>query len=155
KNKQSLVVVNDQQLSLAIGKEGQNARLAARLTGWKIDIKSKEDFDKMTNEEIDEILGLNQDSQEVMLDKDLLENPEDISDQMVEKDEQIIENASDEFSNQELEDVTSETLNEIYENDEDSLKNQIDVDENQLDEVYNDESDLIPHREGDQEDEDQ
>jgi len=109
----------------------------------------------MTNEEIDEILGLNQDSQEVMLDKDLLENPEDISDQMVEKDEQIIENASDEFSNQELEDVTSETLNEIYENDEDSLKNQIDVDENQLDEVYNDESDLIPHREGDQEDEDQ
>ena len=74
---------------------------------------------------------------------------------MVEKDEQIIENASDEFSNQELEDVTSETLNEIYENDEDSLKNQIDVDENQLDEVYNDESDLIPHREGDQEDEDQ
>ena len=109
----------------------------------------------MTNEEIDEILGLNQDSQEVMLDKDLLENPEDISDQMIEKDEQIIENASDEFSNQELEDVTSETLNEIYENDEDSLKNQIDVDENQLDEVYNDESDLIAHREGDQEDEDQ
>ncbi|MDU5229297.1 MAG: transcription termination factor NusA [Anaerococcus sp.] len=155
KNKQSLVVVNDQQLSLAIGKEGQNARLAARLTGWKIDIKSKEDFDKMTNEEIDEILGLNQDSQEVMLDKDLLENPEDISDQMVEKDEQIIENASDEFSNQELEDVISETLNEIYENDEDSLKNQIDVDENQLDEVYNDASDLIPHIEGDQEDEDQ
>ena len=155
KNKQSLVVVNDQQLSLAIGKEGQNARLAARLTGWKIDIKSKEDFDKMTNEEIDEILELNQDSQEVMLDKDLLENPEDISDQMVEKDEQIIENASDEFSNQELEDVISETLNEIYENDEDSLKNQIDVDENQLDEVYNDASDLIPHIEGDQEDEDQ
>ncbi len=74
---------------------------------------------------------------------------------MVEKDEQIIENASDEFSNQELEDVISETLNEIYENDEDSLKNQIDVDENQLDEVYNDASDLIPHIEGDQEDEDQ
>lgn len=34
------VVVPDNQLSLAIGKEGQNARLAARLTGWKIDIKS-------------------------------------------------------------------------------------------------------------------
>ena len=33
------VVVPDDQLSLAIGKEGQNARLAARLTGWKIDIK--------------------------------------------------------------------------------------------------------------------
>jgi N utilization substance protein A len=35
------VVVNDYQLSLAIGKEGQNARLAARLTGWRIDIKSE------------------------------------------------------------------------------------------------------------------
>jgi N utilization substance protein A len=34
------VVVPDYQLSLAIGKEGQNARLAARLTGWRIDIRS-------------------------------------------------------------------------------------------------------------------
>ena len=37
----SQVVVPDTQLSLAIGREGQNARLAARLTGWKIDIKSE------------------------------------------------------------------------------------------------------------------
>jgi N utilization substance protein A len=36
------VIVPDFQLSLAIGKEGQNARLAARLTGWRIDIKSDE-----------------------------------------------------------------------------------------------------------------
>jgi N utilization substance protein A len=35
------VIVEDSQLSLAIGKEGQNARLAAKLTGWKIDIKSQ------------------------------------------------------------------------------------------------------------------
>ena len=35
------VIVHDFQLSLAIGKEGQNARLAARLTGWRIDIKSE------------------------------------------------------------------------------------------------------------------
>jgi len=39
-DKSAIVVVPDGQLSLAIGKEGQNARLAARLTGWKIDIKS-------------------------------------------------------------------------------------------------------------------
>ena len=39
--KSALVVVPDYQLSLAIGKEGQNARLAARLTGFKIDIKSE------------------------------------------------------------------------------------------------------------------
>ena len=35
----ALVIVPDNQLSLAIGKKGQNARLAVRLTGWKIDIK--------------------------------------------------------------------------------------------------------------------
>ena len=39
--KMSRVIVPDYQLSLAIGKEGQNARLAAKLTGWKIDIKSE------------------------------------------------------------------------------------------------------------------
>ena len=38
--KDALVVVPDDQLSLAIGREGQNVRLAHRLTGWKIDIKS-------------------------------------------------------------------------------------------------------------------
>lgn len=38
--KEAKVVVPDEKLSLAIGKEGQNARLAARLTGWKIDVKS-------------------------------------------------------------------------------------------------------------------
>jgi len=37
------VVVEDRQLSLAIGKKGQNVRLAAKLTGWKIDIKSEEE----------------------------------------------------------------------------------------------------------------
>ncbi len=39
-SKAARVVVPDYQLSLAIGKEGQNARLAARLTGWRIDIRS-------------------------------------------------------------------------------------------------------------------
>lgn len=48
------VIVEDSQLSLAIGKEGQNVRLAARLTGWKIDIKSlsKCDFN-IENKELD------------------------------------------------------------------------------------------------------
>ena len=41
------VVVPDDQLSLAIGKEGQNARLAARLTGYKIDIKAESDADAL------------------------------------------------------------------------------------------------------------
>jgi len=41
--KSTTVIVPDYQLSLAIGKRGQNARLAAKLTGWKIDIKSESD----------------------------------------------------------------------------------------------------------------
>ncbi len=42
--KMATVVVPDYQLSLAIGKEGQNARLAAKLTGWKVDIKNESQF---------------------------------------------------------------------------------------------------------------
>ena len=51
------VVVPDDQLSLAIGKEGQNARLAAKLTGWKIDIKpASAPADEVPEEEEDVIL---------------------------------------------------------------------------------------------------
>src|ERR1700720_3949779 len=42
--KQVTVIVPDDQLSLAIGREGQNARLAARLTGWRVDIRSETEF---------------------------------------------------------------------------------------------------------------
>src|SRR5215211_6547285 len=43
-DKQATVIVPDDQLSLAIGREGQNARLAAKLTGWRVDIKSETEF---------------------------------------------------------------------------------------------------------------
>lgn len=45
--KKAMVVVNDQQLSIAIGKKGQNVRLAMKLTGWDIDIISESEYDKM------------------------------------------------------------------------------------------------------------
>ena len=48
--KAARVVVPDNQLSLAIGKEGQNARLAAKLTGWKIDIKSQSEVERAIEE---------------------------------------------------------------------------------------------------------
>ena len=48
-SKSAKVVVDDNQLSLAIGKEGQNVRLAAKLTNWKIDIKSKSQAEKENN----------------------------------------------------------------------------------------------------------
>jgi N utilization substance protein A len=59
-HKQATVIVPDDQLSLAIGREGQNARLAARLTGWRIDIRSETDFatsEEAAGEEGDEELG--------------------------------------------------------------------------------------------------
>lgn len=49
----ALAVVDDSQLSLAIGKDGQNVRLAARLTGWKIDIKSKSKMEELEREELE------------------------------------------------------------------------------------------------------
>ena len=62
------VVVPDTQLSLAIGKEGQNARLAAKLTGWKIDIKSETQVAELMREQ-----GINTDDIP-------LEGPEDYAD---------------------------------------------------------------------------
>jgi len=49
------VVVPDNQLSLAIGKEGQNARLAAKLTGWRIDIKSQSQAAEMFDMPMEEL----------------------------------------------------------------------------------------------------
>src|SRR4030043_463378 len=52
-DKTAMVVVSDDQLSLAIGKRGQNVRLAMRLTGWDIDILSETEYSKMKIEEAD------------------------------------------------------------------------------------------------------
>lgn len=49
-NRYMEMVVADDQLSLAIGKKGQNVRLASKLTGWKIDIKSESRMEKISNE---------------------------------------------------------------------------------------------------------
>jgi N utilization substance protein A len=46
------VLVPPDQLSLAIGREGQNVRLAARLTGWKIDIKNASEYDQVTEDAV-------------------------------------------------------------------------------------------------------
>jgi N utilization substance protein A len=52
-DKTAMVVVTDDQLSLAIGKKGQNVRLAMKLTGWDIDILSESEYSKMRTEEAD------------------------------------------------------------------------------------------------------
>jgi N utilization substance protein A len=57
-NRYMEVVVADDQLSLAIGKKGQNVRLASKLTGWKIDIKSESKMEKISSEILEMFKGL-------------------------------------------------------------------------------------------------
>ena len=155
KNKQSLVVVNDYQLSLAIGKEGQNARLAARLTGWKIDIKSKEDFDLMGQDEIDQILGLSEESLDESIEEvSQVDDIGEVSDKDALENEETLEEANEKLSDEEVNDITSETLENLYDENQ-SMSSQIDVDKKALDEVYDDESDLVPHKEEDKSFEDE
>ncbi len=69
----AVVVVPDYQLSLAIGKEGQNARLAAKLTNWRIDIKSESQYEE-------EDLGIEEEDEDFSLEEDKLpEFEEDIN----------------------------------------------------------------------------
>lgn len=142
RNKQSLVVVNDYQLSLAIGKEGQNARLAARLTGWKIDIKSSDDYETMSQEDIDQILGLNEEEDlDESIDLDL-----DITDSEASANEEIIDEASDKLSDEEIEEAIDESMDELYDEGSAPLSSQVDVDSENLDQVYQEESDSVPDR---------
>jgi N utilization substance protein A len=57
-NRHMEVVVADDQLSLSIGKKGQNVRLASKLTGWKIDIKSETKMEKISSEILERFKGL-------------------------------------------------------------------------------------------------
>ena len=66
-NKSALVVVPDYQLSLSIGKEGQNVRLAAKLSGWKIDIISESRYnEKIEEEKSEEGENLNTDTEDIL-----------------------------------------------------------------------------------------
>ncbi len=100
----ALVIVPDNQLSLAIGKRGQNARLAVRLTGWKIDIKSEaeatsegisvEETEALDHELLEEMMQENKDND---LAEDINEESfdEEKADEIIEEDvqEQVEEEA--------------------------------------------------------------
>ena len=75
-NKATTVIVPDNQLSLAIGKRGQNARLAAKLTGWKIDIKSESDAKEqgIVSDEDLEVIETNEEHSPLFEDMDDLFN---------------------------------------------------------------------------------
>ena len=93
--KTASVIVPDYQLSLAIGKEGQNARLAARLTGYKIDIKSEsqaaEEAAKVSEEP---------EADEFEIEEDLFN--EEINDDFVE-DAENTEEAAEDFDAEDIE----------------------------------------------------
>ena len=72
-----IVVVPDYQLSLAIGKKGQNARLAARLTGYKIDIKSQDSYQAYLEEAERQAQALEEAEEQVAIDDQLAANVED------------------------------------------------------------------------------
>lgn len=75
------VIVNDDQLSLAIGKRGQNVRLASKLTGWKIDISSESEVEKTSRKVIDELVE-NLKVSEILarvLNDEYLRDPKDIA----------------------------------------------------------------------------
>ena len=56
-NRQMEVIVNEDQLSLAIGKRGQNVRLATKLVGWNIDIRSEEELKKEVAEQMGALIA--------------------------------------------------------------------------------------------------
>ncbi|AVQ32881.1 transcription termination/antitermination protein NusA [Staphylococcus muscae] len=91
-NQSTTVIVPDYQLSLAIGKRGQNARLAAKLTGWKIDIKSESDA---------KALGLDQPQPKV---EEVVEDEEIVDEEVNET--TVAENVNEDII--ELEDETEE-----------------------------------------------
>lgn len=128
KKKQSLVVVREDQLSLAIGKEGQNARLAARLTGWKIDIKSEEEYNSLSKEEINEILALSKDDLEENKKDEKLENEsfEDIKVESKKDMDQFKESQFDDFEISDKDDPDDEDLFNIEDEDLDLLSEDLD-----------------------------
>lgn len=102
--RECVAIVPDLQLSLAIGRRGQNVRLAARLTGFKIDIKAESDFDP-------------EEYAELMAAKDIAEDPEELeisSDLAVEP---ALEETDDFFDS--LEGLAEETYPEAVEDTED------------------------------------
>ncbi len=106
----ALVIVPDNQLSLAIGKRGQNARLAVRLTGWKIDIKS-------VSEANEEGIVYGQDAEfekqfeEEMIKDEVANNTEEFVDEFIEEDDISLEDETfDENEDEEVNEIETDIV---------------------------------------------
>src|SRR5699024_1271769 len=142
--RECVAVVPDLQLSLAIGRRGQNVRLAARLTGYKIDIKSESDFDPEEYAHLEAEKDITEDSEENEVSSDLsiepiLDESEDFFDSLEDMSEDAdpdevedTEDFCDIFDDQQDEDSPIET--KALETDEDTPR-----EDNQVSEMLEDE----------------
>ncbi len=131
--RQTHVLVAEDQLSLAIGKEGQNVRLAARLTGWKIDIKDKAKYDSVAEDtKFAEIRAKAQ-----IFEPDETDDYEELEDEIA-VDEYQIEDLEDELEledepEEELDDESEEELDDEPEEElDDELEQFVEAAENKL-----------------------
>ncbi len=140
-NHECVAVVPEMQLSLAIGRRGQNVRLAARLTGYKIDIKSEDEFDPEEYAELIAKDDIQEDDEFTLVDPDVSNEPviddsEEFFDSLEEKAEEVDPESSDAveddmdgffeyFDDQDGEDVPLNTKG--LETDEDSPREAADV----------------------------
>jgi len=120
------VVVPDYQLSLAIGKRGQNVRLAAKLTGYKIDIKPESEMDELDEMETEEDFfdQLDEGSEESVVDLDIETIPE-------ENEEEVDLDYSDESEELFDEDLVVDS-NELESNDDIDANEPDDIDSNDI-----------------------
>lgn len=107
KERSALAIVPDYQLSLAIGREGQNARLAAKLTNWKIDIKSESQFDEYYDQ--------------------LSEEEQNKLNELMNDEDDYIENLYDEKKTTSISVENKDDLENLYETDEKYSKNIEDI----------------------------
>ncbi len=132
-DKSALVIVPDNQLSLAIGKRGQNARLAVRLTGWKIDIKS-------VSEAMAEGLAYDEDSEfNKSFEEEMTKIEEPIAEPIIQK---IVEPVKEHIVIEDIEDDNEETFdNEEAYDDQDEYEDEYDDDDYEYDDDYEEEYD--------------
>ncbi len=124
-DRQTHVLVPDDQLSLAIGKEGQNVRLAARLTGWKIDIKdsAKYDYDAEDRkiQELEAERQLQQERRQAALaaDEDELDDYDDYDDDENDLDESATPAvASEKMADDDTDDADGEDITDMQEDED-------------------------------------
>ncbi len=119
--KAAKVVVPDYQLSLAIGREGQNVRLAAKLTGWKIDIKSQKQIEDSLFDDDDDDIDIDEDvmddAAEIEFDEDFDETAEETANETEETEE-----AEEETANEDAQETVEEEQTEAEEASDDAAE---------------------------------